>query len=228
MQLTIIEAARLLKVSDDVIYKWIREDDLPASRFGDCYHLNRVKVIEWAHENRIPVAVENGHGLPTLEAALSIGGVHDGIQAKNKESVVQEILKVLPLGAGIDRDLLQQMILSREKQGSTAVGDGIAIPHARYPMLLGVSQPFVALCYLADPIEYGAPDGQPIFALFTLVSATVRDHLHLLSHLAMALHDENFRQLVEQRSGREKILGRIHELEDAKAHRPPAGKTNAA
>ena len=50
------------------------------------------------------------------------------------------------------------------------------------------------------------PDGQPVNALFTLISPTVKAHLHLLSRLAYALRDPDFKSLIVRQAGRDEIL----------------------
>ena len=75
-------------------------------------------------------------------------------------------------------------ILAREALGSTGIGDGIAIPRVRNPIVLHLSRPIVTLCFLERPVDFGALDGQPVTTLFTLISPTVRAHLHLLSRLS--------------------------------------------
>jgi PTS system nitrogen regulatory IIA component len=94
----------------------------------------------------------------------------------------------------MDPDFLLQVLLAREALGTTAVGDGIAIPHVRNPILLQTMQPAaITLCFLATPVDFGALDGGPVRILFLLTSPTVKVHLHLLSRLAYALHDGPFR-----------------------------------
>ena len=70
--------------------------------------------------------------------------------------------------------------MARESLGSTGIGDGIAIPHVRNPIVMHIPRPTITLCFLEHPIDFGALDGQPVHTLFTIVSPTVRAHLHLL------------------------------------------------
>jgi PTS system nitrogen regulatory IIA component len=89
---------------------------------------------------------------------------------------------------------------------STAIGDGIAIPHVRNPIVLHVPQPVVTLCFLEEPVDFGALDGQPVHTLFTLISPTVKAHLHLLSRLAFALRNPDFKALIIRQAGHDEIL----------------------
>ena len=103
--------------------------------------------------------------------------------------------------------------MAREALASTAVGDGIAIPHPRNPIVLHVTQPLVTLCLLAQPVDFGALDGQPVYALFTLVSSAPRIHLHLLARLSYVLRQSGFKALISGRGAAEDILAEVRRVE---------------
>jgi PTS system nitrogen regulatory IIA component len=96
---------------------------------------------------------------------------------------------------------------------TTAIGNGIALPHVRNPIVLHVDRPLVTLCFLATPIDFGALDGQPVRVLFSLICPTVRSHLQMLSRLSFALRDESFRAIVMRRAPREQILQEAQRVE---------------
>jgi PTS system nitrogen regulatory IIA component len=100
----------------------------------------------------------------------------------------------------VDRDFLLAVLDAREAMGSTGVGDGIAIPHVRNPILLHVDQPSVSLCLLRKPVEFGAIDGKPVHALFVVVSPSVPAHLKILAQLGFILRDADLRALLARRA----------------------------
>jgi PTS system nitrogen regulatory IIA component len=124
------------------------------------------------------------------------------------------VVEAVPLPAGIDCEFLAHVLLSRESAGSTALGEGLAVPHPRYPIVLPIPQPFVSLCFLDQSIPYGAADNQPVHTLFALVSPTVREHLALLARLAAALTDPAFREAIRQRRPADEILAHAVRLEE--------------
>jgi PTS system nitrogen regulatory IIA component len=75
-------------------------------------------------------------------------------------------------------------------------------------------------------VDFGALDGQPVATLFTLVSPTVRAHLHLLSRLAFALRDDRFKTAVRTQASRDEIFLALHAAEAALA--PPAAEVRAS
>lgn len=84
-------------------------------------------------------------------------------------------------------------LLKRERLGSTAMGQGIAIPHAR---VKGLKQPEIAAITLIQPIEFDTPDDQPVDIIVGLAVPEDSDdtHLEILANLAALLKDATFVQ----------------------------------
>jgi PTS system nitrogen regulatory IIA component len=122
----------------------------------------------------------------------------------------------LPADVGLDRGLLAQMLELQGALGVTAIGGGFAIPHVRGPIVLPLGQPVLALGLLAQPVDFGAPDGRPVQALFTLVTPTIRVHLHLLARLSAALGGE-FGRRVTARAADADVLAALRACEPAAA-----------
>jgi len=220
MQLTVSEAARLLQVDEKSVLNWIRKKGLPAVKINDQYRLNRVDLLEWATDQGIKLspeifaAVRDEEALlPSLSQALEAGGIHFGIGGEDAQTVLKNIVALLQLPPQIDPDFLLQVLLAREALGTTAIGDGIAIPHVRNPILLHVPSPAITLCFLEQPIGFDALDGKPVNILFTLVSPTARTHLHLLAKLAYALRDGRFKEVLQRQGSRDEILAIVRTIE---------------
>ena len=128
-------------------------------------------------------------------------------------SLHPEIVRRLPLPPEIDREGLVTTLEAREAMGSTGIGDGIAIPHVRNPILLHVTAPFVTLCLLREAVDFDAVDGRPVHALFTVVSANVPGHLRILGSLGFVLHDEELRRLLSERAPGADLLARVRVVE---------------
>jgi PTS system nitrogen regulatory IIA component len=227
MELTARDVARLLNVSENTVYRWAREGSLPFHRFHDQYRFNRVELQEWAvaHRHRVSPDLFAPEGPePRLGAALERGGIHYHLPGDLREEVLLAVSRLPGIPAGVDRALLHQLLVGRESLASTGIGDGIAIPHPRDPLVLRLDEPIVLLCFLSKPVDFGALDGRPVRTLFVLLSPSVRAHLRLLSLLAFALHDPALRALLEKTAPPEPILGRLRAIEEAS--RQPA--TSAA
>ncbi len=221
MKLTVENVTQLFGVSEKTIYRWIKSNALPAYRINNQYRFNYTELIEWASTHRINVSQPQVSGdltpapeqLQSFGEALAAGGIHYRISGHDKPSVMTEVVKLLQLPDRIDRTVLLQILMAREELGSTAIGDGIAIPHARNPIVLNVTQPYVALFFLEQPIEFDAMDGGLVHALFTMITPTIKSHLRFLSQLAFFLRDPAFHDAIIQHASKSKILEETHRVE---------------
>ena len=231
MQLTVRQAAAYFGVDDQTVRRWIADRDLPVHRANERLHLNAIEIWEWAIEHGVPVsrrllddARRKPEHVPPLSELLERGGVHRDIPAAAgaKGGVLAGVVAGLPLPPEVDRDFLLTVLEAREAMGSTGIGDGIAIPHVRNPILLHVKRPFVSLFLLEHPVDFGAIDGKPVHALFVVVAPSVPVHLRVLAQLGHVLRDAGLRALLAERASADRILGRVRELEGS-SHEASAG-----
>jgi len=232
MQLTVRDVAGLLKVTEKTIYRWLKHGSLPAYRVNSQYRFSRAELLEWATAHQINVSVdvfrepsETEVSSQALSEALSLGGIYYRIEGENKESALRNVGSLMRLPAEVDREFLLQVLLAREAMASTAIGDGSAIPHVRNPIVLHVTEPIVCLSFLEKPIDFGALDGKPVSCLFTLVSPTVKAHLHLLSRLAYILRDKGLRGILQKQGSRDEILSGIARIESGLKQDPSEVRT---
>jgi PTS system nitrogen regulatory IIA component len=221
MQLTVRQAATYLGVDDQTVRRWIAERDLPVHRANERLHLNAIELWEWAIAHGVPVsrrllddARRTPDQVPPLSELLERGGIHRDLSgAGQKTGVLADIVARLPLPPEVDREFLLTVLEAREAMGSTGIGDGIAIPHVRNPILLHVKRPFVSLFLLDRPVDFEAIDDKPVHALFVVVAPSVPVHLRALAHLGHVLRDPTLRRLLTERGASDRILARIKELE---------------
>lgn len=214
MKLTVHDAAKLLNTTERTVYRWIKEGSIPCQRINDHYRFHRAELLEWATARGMVTAADAvppsrpmaDLPLPTFAAALGAGGVHHHVEGRDRESVLRAIVERMPLADDADRELLLDVMLAREALGSTGLGDGIAIPHVRSPILLHTDEPSITLCFLDEPIDFNAIDARPVHAFFSLVTLTIRSHLYLLSRLSAALQDPGFRTAVVEHAPAPRIL----------------------
>ncbi len=217
MQLTVRDAARLLGVSEQVLERWVRRGELPAQLVDDRYRFNRIELLEWAAQRKMQVSSEilEEPGLaqraskPLVEAVRA-GGIHRGLPGGGKETLLRAMVERIPAPPGFDREFLYQMVLAREHLGSSSLGNGIAIPHPREPIVLRVDQPAVAIFFPDAPVDFG--DGVPVHTICLLVSPSTRAHLHALASLATALRDPDVAAKLAARAPDAEILGAIEKV----------------
>jgi nitrogen PTS system EIIA component len=130
---------------------------------------------------------------------VTTNAIIPALKANNKKQALQEIAaKAADLTGQSERTILE-ILLQREKLGSTGVGNGVAIPHGKLPKLSNV---FGLFARLDRPIDFNALDRQPVDLIFLLLApeGAGADHLKALARAARLLRDpEVARRLRESR-----------------------------
>jgi PTS system nitrogen regulatory IIA component len=224
MQLTVADVSELLRIPPKQIYRWIDEGELECKWFHNQPRFNRTEILEWATARRIPIAInqflddeESEETTPNFTEGLKAGGVHRNVSGTDRESVLRAVVDLMKIPE-IEKDTLVQVLLAHEAAGSTGIGNGIAIPHARQPVVMGGVPASIALCFLSQPVDFAAIDSGPVHTLFLIVSTTVRGHLQSLAQLSSALHDPVFKNAILERASTEKILQEASRIESAFPH----------
>lgn len=219
MTLTAGQVAAMFDVSERTIERWIRDDGMPHQVVHGRELFHRAEVLEWANERGVRIAKEapgsvRGGALPqTFSDALEVGGIHYGVRATDRESLLRAVIERMPLEDEGDADVLFDLMLAQERTGSTGVGEGIAIPHVRSPVVLPVDVAAVTLCFLEAPVDFESIDGKPVHTVFTIVSPTIRAHHTILARLSALLHDAEFRRAVLERAPAPEIFGAARRAE---------------
>ena len=122
-----------------------------------------------------------------IKDILSLSNVID-VRAPAKIKVLQELCRRASVAVALPVEVVTREVLKREELGSTGVGEGIAIPHAR---LANLTQPFAILARLQHPIDFDAIDGRPVDLVFFLLLPEVHpgEQLNVLACVARKLRD---------------------------------------
>ena len=123
---------------------------------------------------------------------LTANSIILGAKPQNKTEAINALIDLHESAGNLtDKEKYREGILAREAQGSTAIGDGIAIPHAKSN---AVKKPGLAAVTVPDGVDYEALDGKPSNLLFMIAAPDDGDfHLEVLSRLMVLLMDESFR-----------------------------------
>ena len=150
-----------------------------------------------------------------------------GGSPKSKSEAIDLLVELQVKGGNIaDRDEYKKGILAREAKGSTAVGEGIAIPHAKSE---AVKAPSLAAMTVLEGVDYEALDEEPSNLLFMIAAPNDGDvHLEVLSRLMTILMDEDFREQLLHAKDKDEFLNIIDNMEKEKYPDEPREKTTSA
>ena len=122
---------------------------------------------------------------------------------------MREVVELLRLPDEVDRPYLLRVMLAARRSHRPQSAMASRSRTCAIPWSCMSRRPAITLCFLEQPIEYGALDGKPVNTLFTIVSPTTRAHLHLMSKLSFVLRDPAVRRAIKAQQSREEIQKRI-------------------
>jgi PTS system nitrogen regulatory IIA component len=129
-------------------------------------------------------------------------------------NAIRQVVGLASLQKSVDRKVLVDALLSREEMMSTAIGNGIAIPHVRLFDSMSLQEDIVAVAYLFEPVDWVAPDEKPVHTLFFVLAADEARHLQILAEIAQLASDEDFVEFLRTMPPRESLIERIQQLEE--------------
>ena len=127
---------------------------------------------------------------------LSSDDVVVGLDVHDKQRALEAAASMIERRHNIHQAPVLRALWRREQVGSTVIGHGIAIPHARIP---GISEPIVLLMCTKLPIVFGAPDHKPVSVLFVILvpERATEEHLQILATVSEMFSDKTFRERLE-------------------------------
>lgn len=145
---------------------------------------------------------------------LNADAITVDLQATDKKSAIVELVEVLKSTKKIKKtDEIIEVVLEREKLGSTGIGQGVAIPHGKTDVL---QEQVGALGISRKGIEFNSLDGEPVHIVFLLVGPVevAGQHLKALSRISRLFKDKFLRQAIRDAKTKEEIV-KIIQQEDA-------------
>lgn len=134
----------------------------------------------------------------------------------DKKETIEKMVSLMAAGGNItDVERYKEGVFLREEEGTTGIGEGIAIPHAKTD---AVAKPGLAAMVVKDGVDYDSLDGEPVHLIFLIAAPNTEDNVHLevLSRLSMLLMDDDFRANLQSAESVEEFLGYIDAAEKAK------------
>ena len=131
--------------------------------------------------------------MTSLDDILPVSHIILDAEISSKKRLFECVAQLLAEQSGLPQAEVFDCLVARERLGSTALGQGVAMPHGRHAGVLAATGAFVRLKEL---IEFDAPDNKPVSLVFVLLvpEAATGEHLALLSHLARLFNEKSVRE----------------------------------
>jgi len=206
-QLNAKELAEFLHLPLVKIQRWVHQGQIPCKIKGGSYYFLRDEICRWAEEHGIILHTGNscsGETSPpassmwSLADAIRKGGISTGLQGNDIVQVFHNAVSRMPFPEKLHKSILDAL-LDREEIASTGIGKGIAIPHPRKVLDIGLISPVVPVFFLDQPIDFNSIDGLAVSTLFFLFSPSTSIHLELLSRVSFCLRSPDFKLVLKKK-----------------------------
>ena len=131
--------------------------------------------------------------MTSLADILPVSHIILDAEISSKKRLFECVAQLLAEQSGLPQAEVFDCLVARERLGSTALGQGVAMPHGRHASVPAATGAFVRL---KTPIEFDAPDNKPVSLVFVLLvsEAATSEHLQLLGHLAGLFNEKSVRE----------------------------------
>ena len=132
---------------------------------------------------------------------------------KSKNEALDQMVELMAQSGKInDLEAYRQEVYRREEEGTTGVGEGIAIPHGKGAF---VDKPGLAAMVVKDGVDYDSLDGEPVHLIFLIAAPNTKDNVHLdvLSKLSVLLMDEDFSRALQNAKSPEEFMKIVDEAD---------------
>lgn len=218
--------ARYLGMDAREVQKLAERGKLPGQKISGRWRFNSAQVTEWLQQEMPSLDQDrlrtlerslddaSGGGEMIVTDLIGLEGVDVAFQANTRASVLRELVRLADTtGLLYDPDGLLAALLAREEMCSTALPNGVALPHPRQPMPYVSAEPLVCIARPTRGIGFGSPDGR-LTRLFVMVCChDDRHHLRVLARL-MRLLDAETVSILMQVETCEELLAALIEKEE--------------
>lgn len=138
------------------------------------------------------------------------------VEASSKEEILKKAVELMNQNGNIiHKDEYLKLVMKREEESSTGIGEEIAIPHGKGD---SISAPGLAAMVIPNGVDFKSLDGKPVKLLFLIAAPNTKDNVHLevLSRLSTLLMDEKFRKQLLEAKSKEEFLTMIDQAEKEK------------
>ncbi len=220
MDLNTKDISHLLMLPEKEVLQLIKKNEIPFQHLHDKVVFNKHQIIEWALGRNLPINVSglqkfSEYNIENLGTLLNKDSFHYNCEL-SETSYIEQMVSQISFEKNVDREIIVQLLKSRESMMSTAIGNGISLPHPRVPLMVGKDRPLINFFFPNKPLDLKSIDGKPVHTLILLISQTIKQHLSLIAHLSFLLSNETFRFALENRLECNEILDIITKIEETR------------
>jgi len=219
--MTLREIARYLKVSEKTIFRMVQSGDMPGVKVSSQWRFVRSVVDDWlsarmyaSPKRGLLQVIGSAPQAIRLTRMITPDRVVSDIRPGTKRDILHKMVEAgVPFESRTARDTFLGELLLREEVVSTAIGNGVAFPHAREPGGFPISEPRVVLGICPQGADFGALDGMPTYVLAMPLANSEVEHLRVMAKLALVFRQKGVAQKVIAAAANATVMELLAELD---------------
>jgi len=149
---------------------------------------------------------------PTILEKIKRGGIHYNIGGNDPYEVVDRAMEMIQFNPNVNTNLVKISLIEREGLMHTGIGNGIALPHTRNPVVTKPEEELISICMLEKEVNYDALDKIPVHTAIFVISANPKSHLEMISKVAKLCADKEFVEMLKQKKSEEEIFNHLKNI----------------
>jgi PTS system nitrogen regulatory IIA component len=217
------QLAEYLQLSERTVYRLLEQGEIPAIKVGGHWRFRKSAVDEWLDVRVQQMDAEQldetfredlDSSSPSISELLTSQNIFLNLPHRGRVDVLNALATLVNLREDIDRGLLLARLLEREALCTTAMPDGVAVPHTprTRPRLLA-KYDLIALARTREPIAFGALDGSPSDLFVLVLARDERTHLILLAKVSRIVREPAVQKVMRASRSPREIMRVIRETE---------------
>jgi len=207
-EFSLSEAAEFLGVPSRTLERWVRQGLLHGSS-SSTLRFGREQLERWARRQGITLAQrKDERSQPPedmLADALGRGAFQLAPALDTAADAIALAVRSLSLDTATKEALLRE-VQERERLATTALGQGIALPHPRRPPAHLIGKPLMSVVRSVQPLDWAAPDREPVDVVLMVAAPSVAEHLEMLSRISFALQIPHCLETLRAATSKEQVL----------------------
>ncbi|MCF7928612.1 MAG: PTS sugar transporter subunit IIA [Spirochaetales bacterium] len=215
--MTVLEVSDYLKLSKKTVLTMAQNNQIPCTKIGNQWRFVKSMIDDWLlsrmqviPQNDLSRLIESEYDIVPISRLTDTELILTGILPGSKKEVLDRLAeRAVEAKLVTDKDELLEKLLAREAMASTALGNGLALPHIRKPDGTLVREPRIIIGLCKKGVDFNALDNGKTFLFFLLLSDSETVHLRLMSKLNTYLRDEDFTRRLISSETPDELYGEI-------------------
>jgi nitrogen PTS system EIIA component len=210
------------------VERMAQRGEIPCQKVSGQFRFNRAEITEWLQQRMVSspethmestdagmtAQRQTGADEAIVTPLLCQRAVAPNLAARTRKSVLKELVALAQETELVyDAETLLEALEQREELCSTAMEEGVAMPHPRRPLPYAIAEPILVVGHTSQGIGFGAPDGRLTDLFFMTCSKDDRHHLHVLARLCRMLHGSDLAVKIREAAAPEEIVDLMRQRE---------------